>query len=164
MDAKEFWALIDASRHGCEDDPDEQAWALEDALRERSREDLVAFERLYAEHLRRAERWELWGAGYVINGGMGDDSFHAFRHWLISRGRDVFERAVRNPDSLADVPEAVEDEICAERFGEAVYRAYRHAHGDELPRSPQAGDVEGDDWDEDDLPERFPRLWARAAW
>ena len=164
MDAKEFWSLIDTSRRGCEDDPDEQAWALEDALRERSPEDLVAFERIYAEQHRRAMRWEVWGAGYVINGGMGDDAFESFCHWLISRGSTVFERALADPDSLADVPQAVEDEICAERFGAAVYRAYRDAHGEELPRSPQPGDFTGDDWEEDDLPDRFPRLWAKAAW
>jgi hypothetical protein len=164
VDIEEFWALIDQSRRGREDDPDDQAFALTDFLRECSREDLIAFERLYAEQIRRAERWDLWGAGYLINGGMGDDSFHDFRHWLISRGRIVFERAVADPDSLADVPEAVEDEICAERFGSAVYHVYRDTYGEELPRTSLRGDYEGDDWEEDDLPERFPRLAAKAGW
>jgi hypothetical protein len=36
----------------------------------------------------------------LINGGMSDDGFTDFRYWLISRGRDVYERALADPDSL----------------------------------------------------------------
>ena len=46
--------------------------------------------------------WSLWGAAYVINGGCSDDPFVDFRASLISRGRQVFERALSDPDSLAD--------------------------------------------------------------
>lgn len=152
MTIDRFWKLIDQSRRGSGDDPDEQAWALQELLDGLSHQDLAAFEQHYAEQLRRAERWDLWGAGYVINGGMGDDCFTSFRHWLISRGQKVFERALADPDSLADVPEAVEDGIAAERFGEVVKAA------------TAPGDLEGEDWGEDDLPDRFPRLWAKAAW
>jgi hypothetical protein len=152
MEIDDFWALIDESRRGCADDPDEQAWSLAELLEARPPEEVAAFRRLYDQQLARAARWDLWGAGYVINGGMGDDSFGCFCHWLISRGRRVFERALADPDSLADVPEAVEDCIAAERLGEIAGAAA-------APR-----DLDGEDWQEDDLPERFPRLWAKAAW
>jgi hypothetical protein len=38
-----------------------------------------------------------------MNGGCSDDGFDYFRGWLISQGRTVFEAALENPDSLADV-------------------------------------------------------------
>jgi hypothetical protein len=47
--------------------------------------------------------WGLWGAACVINGGCSDDCFDYFRAYLISRGREVFEAAVADPDSLASV-------------------------------------------------------------
>ena len=33
----------------------------------------------------------------------GDDGFDYFRGWLIAQGRSVFERALVNPDSLAEL-------------------------------------------------------------
>ena len=48
-------------------------------------------------------RTPLWAAAYVINGGCSDDGFDYFRGWLIVQGRQVFERAVADPDALADL-------------------------------------------------------------
>lgn len=56
------------------------------------------FDRLAA----RAHTVDLWGAAYLINGGASDDGFYYFRCWLIGMGREVYEAAVANPDSLAD--------------------------------------------------------------
>lgn len=39
-------------------------------------------------------RGDLWAAAYLINGGASDDGFEYFRGWLITQGREVFERAV----------------------------------------------------------------------
>lgn len=49
--------------------------------------------------------WNLWGAAYVINGGCSDDCFEYFRGWLVLQGRETFERALANPDSLAVHPQ-----------------------------------------------------------
>ena len=46
---------------------------------------------------------EMWCAAYIINGGCSDDGFEYFKNWVISRGKDVFNRAMENPDSLADI-------------------------------------------------------------
>jgi hypothetical protein len=37
----------------------------------------------------------------VVNGHCSDDSFENFRCWLVSMGRDVYENALANPDSLS---------------------------------------------------------------
>ena len=36
----------------------------------------------------------------MLKGGCSDDGFEYFRGWLLSRGRKVYEAAMRNPDSL----------------------------------------------------------------
>lgn len=83
-------------------------------------------------------RGDLWAAAYLINGGASDDGFEYFRGWLITQGREVFERAVADPDSLADVPavQAVAAEAgdleCEEALGIAR-DAYLKATGQELP-------------------------------
>jgi hypothetical protein len=160
MDENEFWALIDRSR---EDDPDAQADALERLLSGRSREELEAFDRLYREQLARAYRWDLWAAGYVIAGGMGDDSFDYFCDWLVGQGEDVFDAALADPDSLADVPGIEEDEIEAEELRYAVQKAYESTHGEELPVAGPSRPAEpaGEEWDEDDVDAVVPRLTAK---
>jgi hypothetical protein len=45
----------------------------------------------------------MWCAGWIMNGGCSDDSFEYFRLWVISRGREVYENARRDPDSLISV-------------------------------------------------------------
>ena len=94
---------------------------------------------------------------------MSDDSFDYFCDWLISRGRDVFERALADPESLADVPEAADGEVEAEGLRCAVQEAYEATHGDELSisGSDHGPKPAGEPWDEDAVDELFPRLAAK---
>jgi uncharacterized protein DUF4240 len=156
MDENEFWALIDRSR--AEDA--EQEEALEALLTGRSRDELEAFDRIYREQLARAYRWDLSGAGYVINGGMSDDSFDYFCDWLISRGRDVFERALTDPESLADVAEG---DVEAEGLRYAVQEAFEATHGGEMEITGPSheGEPAGEEWDEDEVYDLYPRLAAK---
>jgi Protein of unknown function (DUF4240) len=158
MDENEFWALIDRSRDGS--GPQEEA--LEELLTGRAREELEEFDRIYQEKLAQLHSWDVWGAGYVINRGMSDDSFADFCDWLISRGRSVFETAIADPDALADVPDAVEGAIEAEGLRAAVWEAYETTYDEEMPSDGGPGDEpSGNEWDDDDLAERFPRLTAK---
>ena len=89
-------------------------------------------------------RGDLWAAAYLINGGCSDDGFEYFRGWLITQGREAFEHAVADPDSLAGVPavQAVATEAgdleCEEALGMA-HDAYLQATGRELPRDAVTG-------------------------
>jgi hypothetical protein len=160
MDENEFWALIERSRAKAPDEPEQ---ALEELLTGRPRDELEAFDRIYREQLARAYRWDLWGAGYVIAGGMSDDSFDYFCDWLIGQGREVFEQALADPDSLADVPAAAEEDVEAEGLRYAVQEAYESTHGDELPASGPDHPAEpaGEEWDEDEVDALYPRLAAK---
>jgi Protein of unknown function (DUF4240) len=167
MDIDEFWSLIARSREAATvGDEDAQAQALEALLRGRSHDDLAAFERQYRAQLRRAYRWDLWGAGYVINGGMGDSSFDYFCDFLIGCGRDIFERAVADPDGLVEVSEVMDGSLHNELLRYAVYEAHLKDHGAELPISMSLGEPAGEEWDEDgdDLPTLLPRLCAEEGW
>jgi len=123
-------------------------------------------------------RWDVWAAAYLINGGCGDDSFIDFRTGIITLGRDWHSRVVDNPDALADHP-AIR-EVAAGRsadflFPEAVnYVAVDafeeitgddHAYYDAVEESEdQSGPGEsemGENFDFDDpeqMRRRLPRL------
>lgn len=157
MTEDEFWGIIDQARR----DGGDRIRALAKHLAKRSRTDLEAFQRHYDEALVRAYRWDLWGAAYLMNGGCSDDSFRYFRDWLISEGRDVFARALRDPDSLAQLPKAEYFEL--EEFGYVALEAYQSQGGGELERdfSTEGAEPEGEEWTEADLPALFPRLAAK---
>ena len=78
--------------------------------------------------------------------------------WLISEGRARFESAIANPDSLAEVPQ--QDYFELESFAYEALKAYESKGGGELERdfSIELASPVGEEWSEDDLPERFPRL------
>jgi hypothetical protein len=159
-----FWAIIDATTGVPED---VQLRRLRGALDALSPEEIVRYETEFQEHLARSYSWNLWGAAYLMNGGCSDDCFDYFRAWLISRGKAVFDAAVANPDSLAelrDLPQGPE-------FEEIMYvggKAYKAKTGDELPATVHSAAKRpelGQGWDFDDEAEmtrRYPKLSKRV--
>jgi hypothetical protein len=163
MDEIEFWSLIDRARESAEGDPDRQADTLYQLLQGRPEPELQAFGTMFRMFRARAYRWDLWEAGSLINEGMGDDSFDDFRAWLISRGRTVYEQALANPDTLADVPEVQQGrDVTAELFSGVIYEVYEDTHGRVLETDaevPPAIDL-GEELSDDELRSRLPRLYA----
>jgi hypothetical protein len=158
-----FWALI-AANVRVHPDGAVDVTPLSAALAAMPPEAIVAFGRRSSELFARSRTWSLWGAASVIHDGAPDDTFDYFRSWLLARGRAVFEAALRDPDSLADVatPEALDD---------LLYRvagvAYEEATGDALPGEALRYPPLGRRWDLQDPTEqerRYPRLvaWARG--
>jgi hypothetical protein len=149
MTTDDFWLVIEAARHDSHGTCAAHTDALVKRLTRRSLEDVHSFTRVMDEQLDRAYSWDLWGAAYVINGGCSDDGFEYFRGWLLAMGRDVFEAAHANPESLAGVASA--DCEC-EEFLYAPVRAVEEMTGsDELPpryapfpSEPSGGEVSGE--------------------
>ena len=168
-----FWALIGRTTD-YEADPERQLEALRQALRNLTPSEIEAFERAFQREQRKAYTWDLWGAAYVLNGGASDDGFEYFQRWLISKGRRVFESAVADPDSLADI--AAPDAQGASEFEEFAYVA-GHVWGEKTgmdpfrdPKAlfpytgaPPASQPSGVPFEEDPeyLAKRYPKLWAR---
>jgi Protein of unknown function (DUF4240) len=182
MDRDRFWALVKASRQPYWDrfsgygpaECEAHAVALTQALAELPAEEIIAFDRILDQLVwREAYSWDLWGAAYLLNGGCSDDCFVYFRYWLVGQGRLVFETAVRDPDSLAELPFVAEaltrsagalDPECEELMY-AARQAYDQATRNELPTAHLAGPSggpAGNAWDFEDHQgeRRLPRLWA----
>ena len=156
MDVDRFWALLDEA-----DSPS----ALRDLLAGLPDDELVSFERLHQARMDEAYDWGLWGAAYVIEGGCGDDSFEYFRAYLLSLGRAVFARAHADPDSLADF-ELADAEGWEDWMSPTMMVIHARTGRYEFAGSPDPDrraptNPTGTEWEEDDLPARYPRLTAR---
>jgi len=157
MDEPAFWAIIDASRPSSGDVHDHAA-ALQERLKPLGAQEIISFDEHLSIQLVRAYSWDLWGAAAIINGGCSDEGFESFRGWLILQGQQIFERALREPDSLAEV--VSEPDVECEDVLYAPLHAYEAVAGKEIPHAgpEQPVDPSGRSWEESDLEARFPRL------
>lgn len=164
MEWKQFWKVIDAAARP---DGAEHFEALKAQLAALPVEDLTGFQTRFDELTTAANLIDLWGAATLINGGCSDDGFRDFRAWLVGRGRHVYEAALKDPDTLADVVDG--EPVDGFGLDVAAVRVYEEKTGrddffDRLDRE-EAGlpppPPEGQDWDfEDDaeMARHFPRL------
>lgn len=170
MRTDEFWAVVALATADRPGSPDEVAKRAAAELATRDPEEIVAWDRHLGRVMVASGTEDLWAAAYLINGGCSDEGFDAFRGWLIAHGRETVARAVKEPDSLADMP-AVRSAADSGAVFEAdevlsiAAQAYELATGGPLPPSetqrtrPDAADL----WDfdnEDEMRRRLPRLSA----
>ena len=170
MDYDQFWHLVDSTRG----QPD-RAERLAKLLEAHSPEEIIRFRLLYDDLIHRANNVDLWGAAHQINSGCSDDGFYYFREALIARGRPVFEAAVRDPDSLADVVAEGEEVEETEGLGNAPMMAWTaktagteeafYEAVDNADVRTDRGDAEEGEWwdfeDEEEVRHRLPRLAAK---
>jgi hypothetical protein len=168
MPAERFWSIIERVAE-LDQDSDAQLRTLRTALHELPLEDIISFEAAFRRYLNMAYTRDLWGATYVIHGGCSDDGFEYFRRWLVSRGRDVYEDALADPDSLArqnwsgwvwEFEEIyyVAVQVFKEKGGEGDVRDYSEPEfGLAGPEPSGQPFVE----DEEHLARRYPKLWRR---
>ncbi|HZE29962.1 MAG TPA: DUF4240 domain-containing protein [Actinoallomurus sp.] len=139
MDRQEFWKVIEDARLRAGGDVYAVADHAVEILVALSPEEIVRAAQPFWDLMADSYREDLWGAAYLINGGASDDGFEYFRGWLIAEGREVFERAVAAPDTLATVPAvraaaAQQEELeCEEMLG-IVWNAHLKVTGRELPQ------------------------------
>jgi hypothetical protein len=164
MDAEQFWGLVESTR-GDDGDVEAHADRLTARLGRLPLDEVADFVRLYQQHERALYTWDLWGAGYVVEGGMSDDGFTDFRAWVVAQGRAVYDAVRADPDALADV---VPDDGIGdpEMFGYVGAQALE-ASGGSLSRvsglQPLPDEPAGEAFAEDAraLAVRYPRLSAR---
>jgi hypothetical protein len=168
VDRSRFWEIIDISRKRGGGDQHAQYDALEEQLRAMPAEEIAAFDACFSECMGRADCNEVYAAAAIIDGfWVSDDAFTYFLEWLIAQGESVFEKALQNPDSLAEV--VGKGQVCAfEGFGYIASRVWEEKSGlsaDELPgqQATEAKAPSGEAWkDDEDLKQRFPRLWGKC--
>ncbi|MFF0598593.1 DUF4240 domain-containing protein [Streptomyces antibioticus] len=174
MNKDQFWQLIEAARDQASNPNNDEAVARETTslLASRPVEEIVAAEEVLWDLMVDSYTNPLWAAAYLINGGCSDDGFDYFRGWLIAQGREVFERAVADPDALAGLPlvqASAADGFDLEGEGMLViaWNAHISATGDQLParpgtiRYPELDPAWNFDFDDrGEMTRRLPRLAA----
>jgi hypothetical protein len=164
MDKAEFYSLVESAREKSGPlDPSADPDSLRDILNDLDDEAIGEFIVEYARDLVRLNRWSIWGAGYVIAGGMSDDAFHYFRSWLIGKGRDAVEQALAEPDGLGIYVDndEVENELL-EYVGIEILeeRGIEDDPRDDIEESPDDDPI-GDPFDEDTVDSDYPNLASR---
>lgn len=111
---------------------------------EESRAGIVRFGTILHRLLARAYTFELLAANFIIQSYVSDDVFEDFRAWLIAQGRERFEAALADPETIADF---LEPDRVMDLGGEAILlapsRAYAATYEDEegydrdLVRTPE---------------------------
>lgn len=164
MTTDEFWKIIEAIQPESIDMKRKCA-ALSARLATLSPDEVHSFADHYWHCRRTAYHWPLWDAASLMHGGCGDDKFMDFRSALITFGRDAFERALADPDTLAEWPDPLPDG--GDVYG-AIYSVVDGVLGGQSRPSkgelsqPTGTSIEDANEDyETAAREHFPRLAAR---
>jgi hypothetical protein len=164
----EFWELIERARAPRIADAEHRLERELEALPDGA---LVGFDAIASAYFWAIDRRELWAAADAIRAGCLDEAWDRFRQWLLLQGEDVVARAIRDPDSLADL--AIDEEPRCERLLPLARTIYKARTGADLPRGERHV-VDRAGWPPDRMPDYswtdadterlFPRLTAMAAW
>ena len=159
MTLDQFWSTVEKIHHASGGDMDKKCELLERELRRLPLDEVRSFHAHFNECQDRAYTWELWAAAYIVGGGCSNDAFSDFRSTLISMGRQTFERALADPESLADMD--YDAEI-------AHYEGYQYVPttvetdlggGKRFPRyRPHPAEPSGKSWPEEKVAELYPKL------
>ena len=165
MTVDEFWDVIESVHDASGGDMDKKCGLLKNKLTLLGEKDLTDYVHHFDSMDVKAYTWPLWGAAYVMLGGCSDDSFSDFRATLISYGKDVFEKALTNPDSLANLEIRDEEEICYEGFQYVQIDVAEEQYGD-IAESTVAfpDDPIGEEWEEEQLESTYPLLAKKYEW
>ena len=161
MNIKTFWELINDTQRANDGNISKQADLLVEKLRHMSDAEILAFDKILEDLMNDAYDAALWDAAYIIGCGCSDDGFYEFRGWLIAQGKEVYEKALSDPESLVDLIEI--DETAQQ--GHLLYvslAAYEQKTGQEMPpRTRKVAPLKGTLWEEEDKNARFPKLAAK---
>lgn len=123
MTPNEFWAVIDRARQRSAPNSEPSMLdALYGELVKLPALKLSAWQDLQYAYMDLAHTPKLFAAAVLINGSSSDDRFTDFTAWLVAQGKTVYESALANPDSLAqiDLPfDNAEWEFCGYIAGDA---------------------------------------------
>ncbi|MFI7465151.1 DUF4240 domain-containing protein [Nonomuraea sp. NPDC049646] len=182
MDIDEFWHLIEESARETAGREARLEW-LHERLVRRSAEDILDFASWMEVARCQVDTYLMWGAARTLHLVGGLDSVWYFYFWVISLGRETFERVTSDPDTLMDVPEvrrfnamqrdrvrrSDEDRPEFEELGYVALRAWEQATGRDWESLAAALEARGhvldslpnpsdEEWDLDDKEESARRL------
>jgi hypothetical protein len=160
MDESLFWQVIEQAKNAALQ-PVERPHQLTQLLEKFSAVAIKRFAAILQEKLVCSYTWDLWAIAYMAHGGCSDDGFCYFRAWLISEGKQVFERAISEPESLVDLLNTTVT-MQLEDFLYAADLAYeRRANRPMKQKRPKGQQPAGQEWADKDLPLRFPKAYKK---
>jgi hypothetical protein len=163
-----FWQLIAQATEAAPMAP--CAWLVERLATEPSKQ-VIGFEVQVRKLLKQLYRYDTLAIAKIVEGSVSDDSFLYFCCNLLLLGPLVYRQTLQQPDaitakltlittgefllSVADQAFKLKlgnqtDKLLPSEYGQAVYDY----------NSPAIA-MAGEDWEEEDLPRRFPKLTAR---
>lgn len=169
MTRDQFWQIITDAKKSVDDFFEMHNYICEN-LAKMPNEEILAYNENFNKLMQDSNRWDLFAAATIISGGCSDDEFEYFRCWLISMGQKCYEDASQNPDNIANY---IREDWSYEKiykYEEMPYvaaNAYRLKNCDNNPDCEipeiltgfQAGDLQGMEWKEEDLPGLIPELY-----
>lgn len=161
MDTATFWEMIDKTREAANGDPRIQSDLLTEELAQLPENDILTFDSIFRDLRDQAYIADLWDAAHVIGCGCSDDGFLEFREWLIGRGKEVFDKALADPESLVDVVEVGEANVFPTLLG-VTFKAYERVTGQEMPpMRRERPKLKGEHREEHEALAHFPKLAAK---
>jgi len=124
-----FWNLIHQSQAESKVKPSAIFQILEEKLARLSGDEILHFDQILHERIRVGFRSNLLAAATIINAGVDLDELSDFEAFILMRGKEIWENALKNPDSLAEV-DFEDDFICTEIWS-VPEKAYEQATGQE---------------------------------
>jgi hypothetical protein len=168
MTEEKFWQIIDrACQH---DSRSSHLWRgnLVTELTQLAADEIVEWNHLFDRFVARACTIDLMAACYLMNTGAGDDGFYYFRCWLVGMGKEVYESAIQDPDSLVNVALPFSSGVDAEaEIYDAAHAAWMQATESPdtapYPARNESAELIGNDWDFDNhdlMRQHLPKLSA----
>lgn len=184
MNENDFWQIIESTLKFAIDNTDDlenqqeiQYQQLNSKLNNFNWQEIVKFQNRFDELYEKAYTSELWCAAFIMNGGCSDDSFMDFRAWVISQGRDIYYKAIENPDSLSELS-FVNTDVEYYDFEDLLYlsaKVFEEKYGDEIynflgldePNKDNSVTAFEFNWNEDDessmkaiCPKLYDKFWG----
>lgn len=131
MDKNTFWHIIDSVNSEVNGfDLEGVLRVTQEKLQKYSPQEIAVWANFLRHYRDIADTSGVFAASCVLNDYMSDDGFLDFRAWLISRGKEVYLAALKDPDSLAglEIPKSTR----FESYGYVAYDAYREICTDDV--------------------------------
>lgn len=96
-----FWQIIENSLLDANNLQDQEK-ALAQELEDLTADDIIGFQLRLEFYSYSLHSPEIWCAACIMNDDTDPTHFYYFKNWIISQGQELFEKAILNPDNLAD--------------------------------------------------------------
>lgn len=160
MELDKFWQIIENSNTKSRGDYELQQQLLKKELLLLNPPEIVAFNNTFKFLRGSIYNWDFWAAAYIINRGCSDDCFSDFRGWVIGRGKQIFNNAVQDIETLTTLEDTNDGDWEGLSYIPSI--AFEEKTGIDMPIGIQENMIiTGNEWDEegDDLKNRYPKLW-----